>query len=118
MPRKPKISDLVLDSKLETSFLSDGNHVSHTYITSGRKLRHRAVKNEETWRRKKRLGTGTYGTVWLEEFVPEAYAEGRFRAVKEIAKGFDSSVSDADYYRELEAIAKFSHDKVAIQSPS
>ncbi|KAL6399842.1 putative calcium calmodulin-dependent protein kinase type 1b protein [Ilyonectria robusta] len=56
----------------------------------------------------------TYGTahVWLEEcFTVSSQQEPRLRAVKEIRK--HHSVPTSAFHRELEAIAKFSHDKFA-----
>src|SRR5205814_9192082 len=56
------------------------------------------------------LGTGAFGTVWLEKLVTEN-GEIQHRAVKEIRKSAQKSKA-VDYSRELEAIAKFSHPKV------
>jgi len=65
---------------------------------------------EERWERGRNLGTGSFGTVWLEKLIAEN-SEEKYRAVKEIRKGVQRSKA-IDYSRELEAIAKFSHQKV------
>lgn len=106
-------SDLVLDSKLETTFLPDGDTVVHIRVRPGRDARRRVLRTEESWRRKWKLGGGSFGVVWLEECTAGEPTEGRFRAVKEIFKGADPSALEDYRYRELEAVAKFSHDKYA-----
>lgn len=65
---------------------------------------------EERWERGRNLGAGSFGTVWLEKLVTENDEE-KYRAVKGIRKGVQRSKA-IDYSRELEAIAKFSHQKV------
>ena len=107
----PKVSDLVLDSKLESDFLPGDEGVVHTRVRTGKNAKRRVQRTKESWRRKWRLGGGSYGTVWLEECT-DGDPGGQLRAVKEMAKG-QSSVSEVDFHRELEAIAKFSHEKYA-----
>ena len=102
------ISDLVRDSKLETTFHRE--YTQHVYHVSGATPRQRKVRKEERWRRDKYLGTGAFGIVWLEKFTRED-GEIQHRAVKEIRKGAQNS-NAINYGRELEAIAKFSHPKV------
>jgi hypothetical protein len=60
--------------------------------------------------REDNLGTGAFGTVWLEKLITEN-GEEKYRAVKEIRKRVHGS-KIIDYNRELEAIAKFSHQRV------
>ncbi|CAH0024415.1 unnamed protein product, partial [Clonostachys rhizophaga] len=107
-------NDLVQDSKLDTTLIDhDGNSVQHTLYISGRRTRRRPRKVEETWKRREKIGSGTFGKVWLQECVDGKNENiGRFRAVKEIAKRKceDGSVP-IEYNRELEAIAKFSQSK-------
>ena len=68
------------------------------------------TKKEEQWRKEKHLDNGTSGTVWLEKFITEN--DGiEYRAVKEIKKDLACHGAVA-YSRELETIAKFSHQKV------
>ena len=56
----------------------------------------------------KELGRGSFGTVWLERCI-QGNSKEEVRAVKEIQK-----VGSGDYFRELEAIALFSHTKVGL----
>jgi hypothetical protein len=102
----PLVSDLVKDSKLDTQF--KGGLTVHVSYVSGASSRQRKIRKEETWRRLKQLGSGAYGTVWLEN----ESTEQKVRAVKTIRKQADGS-TPIDYSRELEAIAKFSHVKVS-----
>jgi hypothetical protein len=100
-----QLSDLVRDAKLPTKFRP--NHTVHTVFESSDLPRRqtRRQRREEIWVRSKKLGCGGYGTVWLEE------CGTRLRAVKEIVKNTEAG-SSAEYIRELEAIAKFSHSRV------
>lgn len=104
----PPVSDLVKDSKLETKFR--GHYTEHVYNVSGRTPRQRRVEKVERWERIKFLGTGAFGTVWLQKLVTEN-SEEKYRAIKEIRKGVQGH-TPVDYGRELEVIAKFSHQKV------
>jgi hypothetical protein len=70
----------------------------------------RRIREQERWQRTKHLGSGSFGVVWLETCT-EGSSSGRVRAVKEIVKG-TASVTVV-YSRELEAIAKFSQEKVS-----
>jgi serine/threonine protein kinase len=67
------------------------------------------MRMEERWKRGRNLGTGSFGTVWLEKLIVENGE--KYRAVKEVRKVVQRSKA-IDYSRELEAIAKFSHQKV------
>lgn len=102
------IPDLVQVSKLETQLHSDPEYTQHVHYVSGSTPRQRSVRKEERWKRERRLGRGSFGIVWLERCI-QGDSEGKVRAVKEVQK-FESS----DYYRELEAIALFSHNKVSL----
>lgn len=104
----PLHSDLVRDSKLETGFFQD--YTQHIYYTSGADPHQRKLRKEEQWRKEKYLDSGASGTVWLEKFMTEN--DGiKHRAVKEIRKDLACHGAVA-YSRELETIAKFSHQKV------
>jgi serine/threonine protein kinase len=74
------------------------------------------MRKEERWERRGNLGSGTFGTVWLEKLITDN-SEEKYRAVKEIKKDIRQSGA-IDYSRELEAIAKFSHQKVRRSSIS
>lgn len=104
-------SDLVRDSKLETRFIGGATH--HATPVSDPALGRRRQLEDERWLREQRLGGGGYGTIWLERCT-DGRKKGSLRAVKEIFKPTsDSSSTDSlDYGRELEAIAKFSNEKV------
>jgi hypothetical protein len=103
-----QVSDLVRDSKLPTKL--DADLTTHTFLEStlvaGRRGRRR--EREEVWKKKRDLGIGIFGTTWLEECV----SQGKLRAVKEVRKLVPGSRS-MDYNRELEAIARFSQQKVS-----
>ncbi|KAF2806858.1 kinase-like protein [Mytilinidion resinicola] len=98
-------SDLVRDSRLKTRFSS--KYTQHVYYVSGETPRQRKVRREERWERRESLGSGSFGTVWLEKLTAE---HARYRAVKEIRK-IQRGSNTISYGRELEAIAKFSHEK-------
>ena len=98
----PPIPELVKLSKLETQFNPDCT-VHIRYESSVRRTK---VRKEETWRKERDLGRGAFGVVWLERCV-QGNTEGQVRAVKKIQR-----LQDGEYYRELEAISLFSHDRV------
>lgn len=105
----PTISDLVLETKIDTVFRADHAETRHIRPLVGRSARNRQQKTEETWQRKRCLGEGSFGTVWLEHCVAGQTSQ-KARAVKQIRKG--NSLPPEMLYRELETIAKFSHEKV------
>ena len=110
--KKPLLSDLVRDSKIETEAL--GSYIRHVFYEAGRSANERRVRREERWVRQRYLGQGTYGTVYLEK--SENGGEEKLRAVKEVKK-FVVLGQELDYGRELEAIMKFSHPKVCVFIP-
>ncbi len=93
-------SNLIDQFKLHVQFHAD--YTLHNFHTSDRARGQRKVTVQKKWRRKKKLGQGGFGSVWLEE-----EQDGSLRAVKEIPQQ-DPSQSDIDYKRELLAMAKFS----------
>jgi hypothetical protein len=104
-------SDLVLDSKLDTRF--EPGLTVHTYRQlSTDSARRMVVHREEYWRQISRIGSGAYGSVWLEKCV-QGHQDVEVRAVKEVSTRPLRSGRQIDYDRELEAVAKFSHDKVS-----
>lgn len=106
----PPPLDLVQDSKLDTSFPTVGLTV-HTFVEpSG--SRRRAVR-EEHWKRERRLGRGGYGQVFLERCISGERGVA-LRALKVIDK---HESRFAHFNRELEAIAKFSHQRVSLSIP-
>ncbi|KAL6412124.1 putative calcium calmodulin-dependent protein kinase type 1b protein [Ilyonectria robusta] len=108
----PHISDLIRDSRMTTRFLPDGTTQHAIYSTRVQSGRRRRIRVEETWRKERELGNSTFGRVWLEGCIAGP-ATGKLRAVKEMDK--NSEVPAIDYSRELEAAAKFSHEKVRLR---
>ncbi|CAH0049178.1 unnamed protein product [Clonostachys solani] len=108
-PRRHHLPDLVRDSRLDTTFDLNSRTVCHVSFITNLASRQRRVKTEVTWKRSKRIGAGGFGSIWLERCV-EGGSLGQLRAVKEIAKQPDATHA-VDYTRELEAIAKFSHER-------
>lgn len=100
-------SDLVRDFKLETQF--HPKYTCHRYDESDLASGTRLVIRQEYWKRQTCIGSGGYGSVWLERCF-KGEKEQTVRAVKEIHK--QKSVKPDTYYRELEAIAKFSNARV------
>ncbi|VUC31461.1 unnamed protein product [Clonostachys rosea] len=83
--RQRFVSDLVRDSWMETTFPED-DVVCHVSFESNPNARQRRVRKDYRWRRRGKLGVGTYGTVWLEE-SQDLDPPVKLRAVKEICKG-------------------------------
>lgn len=107
-----RLPDLVRDSKLETHFLS-GVETVHTYHESDPTSRRRLVPRSEHWQRERKIGRGGFGSVWVEKCT-KGHRNIEVRAVKQIE--IDHGSARIDYNRELEAIAKFSHQKVCFIS--
>ncbi|RSM09569.1 hypothetical protein CDV31_007675 [Fusarium ambrosium] len=96
------LPDLVQDSKLDATIFQ-GELTIHTHPL-GRQIR------IEKWKRHEILGQGGYGVVWLEHKVGgDARAEAVRRAVKVVRN--HGGRGPMCYSRELEALAKFSHEK-------
>ena len=108
-----QLSDLVRDLRLEAGDASQGQAivVVHTRYVSNVETGERRTRVEERWERCQKLGHGAFGSVWLQRCV-SGPAAGKLRAVKEIQKA--SATSDASsLHRELEAIARFSQERVS-----
>ena len=103
----PQIPDLVADSRLRFRFL-DNETTVHTFIELDKT--HRQIQREEFWKRERYIGRGGFARVQLEKCIA-GEKRGSLRAVKVIEKQPDSTKSTY-LNRELEAIAKFSHDRV------
>ncbi|KAL4969813.1 kinase-like domain-containing protein [Aspergillus stella-maris] len=99
-----RLPDLVNDTKLLVE-LHD-SHAVHFLVGSdgpgGQRMRR--TWRQEKWARKKLLGGGATGEVWLEE-CHSGTKKGQLQAVKVISK-----TVDFDVYEELETIAKFSQN--------
>lgn len=103
-----RLPDLVLDSRLDTQFRDSLTIHSYPEIDNlgGRYSR------EEHWKPERFLGRGGFGQVRLERCITKGTKQNSLRAVKIINKPLNPSES-LDYNRELEAIAKFSNDRVS-----
>jgi hypothetical protein len=103
----PRQSDLVEDSKLNAEFRD--SMTIHSYLEideAGRRS-----SREEYWKLERPLGQGGFGQVWLERCTTVGITQGVFRAVKSIDTK-SKSYKSLDFNRELEAVAKFSHNRV------
>lgn len=81
--------------KLETAFYED--HVVHTTSKTDRAAGQRKTEVKTKWKRKKEIGVGGFGVVWLEE-----EDEGELRAVKRLPL----RCRNVDYSSELSTMAK------------
>jgi len=96
-----ELAELIEDFRLETQFRDD--YVYHVYNECDPEAGQRVLKRREYWKRDKHLGSGGFGSVWLEVCV-DGHQKGRKRAVKDI----QCPRGRVNYTRELEAIARFS----------
>jgi hypothetical protein len=104
------LSDLIRDWKLEG--VVDCNYTIQTRYVSNPATGLWRSRVEERWQRTKVLGRGSFGVVWLEECT-SGPSSGKVRAVKELKKHIGAScISPASMARELDAIIKFSHERV------
>jgi len=99
------LPELVRDFELNATIR--GKQTVHNRV-SGR----REAPQKETWERRKKLGRGGFGSVWLEHNIDGGQTSRKIRAVKELRPG--KTLIVAEYVRELEALAKFSQEKVGI----
>ena len=108
--------DHLLDWKLETPLSTSSTTVTHISYISGSSARERRVAVQETWKRDRMLGIGTYGTVWVQRCSSRSSPNRpgplpSKRAVKEMRKTLTNGQT-WDYVKELEAVVKFSHARV------
>jgi len=101
-----RLPDLILDWKLETSFRNSNTvHIYPDIDAAGRRF-----SREEHWKQEQLIGRGGFGFVRRERCITEGTKLNLLRAVKIIEKPPYLS-SPPNFNRELEAIAKFSHDR-------
>lgn len=117
-PTKPETHDalddfpeIVRDSRLsQATIQQDGGR---TYTIHNRGARSRAAARNDIWMRQKLLGQGGFGLVHLEVKQMEKSGQPEYRAVKTFRmKDGHLKIRQTHYVRELEAIAKFSQNKV------
>lgn len=104
------LPELVRDSRLPAAITQ--NVTIHT-----RPPGRRAISRHETWVREQILGHGGYGLVWLERKIKnhDDDSSPELRAVKGIRIPEHQAAWDGkQYVRELEALAKFSQEKVCV----
>ncbi|KAH7152607.1 kinase-like domain-containing protein [Dactylonectria macrodidyma] len=100
------LPDLVQHWRLETAFC-DGLTL-HTKHVSNAATGLWRTPVEERWQRKKKLGQGGFGVVWLEQCT-DGISTGQVRAVKQIQTSFgNQTVTPKMLSSELSAIIKFS----------
>lgn len=79
--------------KLETEFRDDCVvHATYEWDLSTR------LRQDSTWRKRKRIGEGMFGSVWLES----EEERGHLRAVKRLRR----NQAQVDFTQELRALAK------------
>jgi hypothetical protein len=102
---KPKKRS-TLSSELIDHFRIDAQiYDEHTLIFTPVRGRRNAKQQEKWIRRKREIGQGSFGTVWLEERIEGG--ESAVRAVKEVRKTLGQGKGfEADYARELYAMAR------------
>jgi hypothetical protein len=99
-----RLPDLVRDTRLEAEF-KDGTTI-HSYTTSDT-LR-RVKKQKVYWQKEKEIGKGGFSSVHLETRKGlSVVGQPELRAVKRIRHA-----SHRDWVHELEAVAKFSIERV------
>jgi hypothetical protein len=105
------LPDLVKDSQLEVTYYNSQQGITVHRRRVERNVQRDAHQLEKWVRGRKPLGKGGFGIVWFEAVMNNENEIMRTRAVKEISIATNQVVA-TDYLRELEAIAKFSHEKV------
>lgn len=110
-------TELVNDMKLDAEVHPDGTSHPTFQPDYAQGTTGRWQPKVEIWKRGKKLGAGTFGTVWIEKCVPSE-GPARVRAVKVIKKSSDPS-KQIYCDQELEAMAKFSRPRVGtmLKSP-
>lgn len=105
--KRAETSELVKDLELETKIIN--GCTKHFFYQRGTSGTDRRRKLAEKWTRLRQLGSGSFGSVWLEKCERMVRKDAPdVRAVKQIKVGRDSGINIT---REIEALAKFSHNR-------
>ncbi|KAK4463244.1 kinase-like domain-containing protein [Cladorrhinum samala] len=105
--QRAETSELVKDLELETQIAN--GYTKHFFYQRGTGGTDRRRKLAEKWTRLRQLGSGAFGSVWLEKCERMVRKDAPdVRAVKQIKVGRDSGINIT---REIEALAKFSHNR-------
>jgi hypothetical protein len=97
---------------LDAQFSEDRTQTTHRFVVRG--WRGQETTFRSVWKRTKHLGAGGFGSVFREECI-DGELVGAVRAVKSIVINVQAQGKGKkalNYGRELEAMAKFSQDKV------
>lgn len=111
----PGLSDLVLDTQIRVEIHQTPHQIAHHRFTfdsgtlSGRYARRR--ERQHVWIQGRLLGRGSYGNVYLHSCSTGDRGETELQAVKTIDKA-QMTAHRVNYHKEVEAIAKFSQQKV------
>lgn len=108
----PDLVKLSSFARLDATFHTDPDYTEHVDYVLASGPDRKKIQQKERWKRQKRIGRGGFRTVYLERCIL-GNKQGDLRAVKEIVKQGCGA-----YDRELEAMALFSHFKVAHDCPT
>lgn len=106
-----QLTEVVRDSRLHASFRSDGQnrYTVHTHAIS-----HRTRPKREVWIHESNIGQGGFGIIQLQAKDTAGRQAAEYRVVKSVRVSESDLVLKRSFYiRELEAMAKFSHQKVS-----
>lgn len=100
------LPDIVIDTQLEVRL--EGNRTLYFNHIGDEAAGIRPERRADEWRRERKIGSGGFGTVWLERSISK---REQCRAVKEISCRAKTGLPNK-FYHELEAIGKFSQEAV------
>ncbi|KAJ5504905.1 kinase-like protein [Penicillium fimorum] len=103
-------ADLVADTKFRVEFHADFVH-RFTFHSSNIPDQYvRRMERLDIWKNEKEVGSGSFGNVWLQRCLTSE-DQSELQAVKMVRKRKLSS-NGIDFFKELEAMAKFSQRKI------
>ncbi|KAK0611936.1 kinase-like domain-containing protein [Immersiella caudata] len=104
---RSRLPDIVVATELESDVCA-GYTIHYVYEPHPNSANKRPLKTEQRWDRERELGSGGFGTVWLEKCT-RGPKQGGLRAVKEIrCRTPAGTTPSSECARELEAISMFS----------